>query len=256
MHQTALGDRGAPLVMRDVMPVGALANNMKYLLLSLLAFLSLGQLKAPPILEQALARLPGMRLLDPSVDLTGGYTVDELKGFGYWPPWVVRDVDRDGRLDVVAVVVRPAGTNSEFGVLAIHARTPMTVRWVVALNSHRINGVAAGRARDVITPLFCIECDANAWFRWSGRSYEAELYAVGERIAIATYDQDHTVGLFGRPTRASRLGFNVLACTQAVVRRIGGSEQDRWYFVETRARTPIRGWIPAAFATEPECTGA
>jgi len=229
---------------------------MKYLLMLLLGLVLVDQPKPPRLLEQALARLPGLRLLDPSIDLAGGYTVDELKDFGYWPPWVVRDVDRDGRPDVVAVVVRPALGGSEFGVLAIHARTPMSAQWVVPLGNQRINGVAAGRARDVITPLFCIECDANAWFRWSGLLYEAELYAIGERIAIATYDQDQTVGLFGRPTRESRLGFNVAVCMQAVVRRVGGSEQDRWYFVETRARKPVRGWIPAAFATAPECTGA
>src|SRR5215831_7145044 len=103
------------------------------------------QPKEPPLLEQAMRRLSGVRLLDPSVDLAGGYTVEELKEFGYWPPWVVRDLDRDGRPDVAAVVVKP-GPTPQFGVVAVHARTPRTVHWVVPLQTQVVNGVAKGSA--------------------------------------------------------------------------------------------------------------
>jgi hypothetical protein len=61
---------------------------MKYWILLLLSAATVDQPKMPTLLEKALRELPGVRLLDPSVDLVGIYTVDELKEFGYWPPWV------------------------------------------------------------------------------------------------------------------------------------------------------------------------
>jgi hypothetical protein len=162
---------------------------MRWVVLLLVsAALATAQPKPPALLEQALRQLPGVNILNPPVDLPGGYTIDQLKGFGYWPPWVAVDLDRDGRTDVVATVVKRVAGKTLFGVLAVHAQAPMTIYWVVGLQAHIINGVAVGgfSGRDTVTPLFCLECDALSWFRWSGKSYEAELYAVGERLTIAT----------------------------------------------------------------------
>jgi hypothetical protein len=209
---------------------------------------------APVLLQKAMRSLPNLRLLDPSIDLVGEYTIDELKGFGYWPPWITTDVDRDGRPDVVAVVVRPE-PKRQFGVIAVHARPAGSIQWVIPLGDGIINGVTMKPARDTIMPLNCIECDSNDWYRWSGRSYEAGLYAVGERIAIAAYDHDQALGLFARGDRKSRLFFPVESCTQAMVRRVAGSEAERWYFVETQGRDRVRGWIPASFASDNECAG-
>ena len=117
-------------------------------------------------------------------------------------------------------------------------------------------GVESSAAtRDTVMPLFCVECDSNNWYRWSGRAYEADLYAVGERIAVATYERDQTLGLFARATRDSNFLFPVKPCTEAIVRRVAGSEAERWYFVETQGRDRLRGWIPASFASESECIG-
>jgi hypothetical protein len=221
--------------------------------------MAIDQPTLPPLLEKALRGLPGLRLLDPSVDLVGGYTVNELKDFGFWPPWVVMDVDRDGRPDVVAVVVKP-GATPEFGVIAVHARTPTIVRWVAPLGTETINGVAKGSAgldRDQITPLYCVECDSNTWYRWSGRSYEPELHAVGEQLSSAdstTYRKGQALGLFAKPSRDSKFLFPIEHCTQAIVRRVAGSDKNRWYFVETKGRQGVRGWIPSSFvAGSGEC---
>jgi hypothetical protein len=207
----------------------------------------------PPLLADAIRRLPGLRLLDPSVDLPGIYTVEEIKSFGYWPPWSERDLDHDGRRDVVAVVVKP-GSSPQFGVMAVHARQRTVVHWVAPLGQKTIEGVAKGDAADTVEPLFCIECDTNSWYRWSGHAYEAELYAVGERITIATYDEHQKLGLFARGTRESKLLFRVDPCTQATVLRVAGSEGNRWYFVETRDHDRIRGWVPSSFVDADECT--
>jgi hypothetical protein len=225
---------------------------VKYLWLAIVAVIVVNPPKAPPLLEQALLRHPDLKILDPPADLVGGYTIDELRQFHVWPPWVVRDVDRDGRPDVVAVVVRRATAGSEFGVIAVHARTPTVVQWVVPLGPEIINGVGKGLASETVTPLFCIECDTNRWFRWSGRSYEADLQAVGERIAIATYEPQ-PLGLRAMPGRDARLVLTLAPCTRATVRVVAGSEQDRWCFVETRGPHPVRGWIPAVLVSH-ECS--
>ena len=73
---------------------------MKYWIFILLSSVTVDQPRVPTLLQRVLRELPGLRLLDPSVDLVGVYTVEELKEFGHWPPWVVADLDRDGRPDV------------------------------------------------------------------------------------------------------------------------------------------------------------
>jgi hypothetical protein len=194
-----------------------------------------------------------LRLLDPSIDLPDGYTIDAIRNFGYWPPWVVVDLDSDKRPDVVATVVKATSQGTEFGVLAVHAQTPATVRWVVPLSRDSLNGVA-NLAADTVMPLYCIQCDSNPWFRWNGRSYEQGLYAVGDTISIATSEEGQTLGTFARPTRNSKLIATIERCTEAkVLQTQGGSHKTRWYFVEVQLSKPFRGWIPASFADESEC---
>jgi hypothetical protein len=178
--------------------------------------------------------------------------------FGYWPPWVAVDLDRDGRTDVVATVVKRVAGKTLFGVVAVHAQAPMTIYWVVGLQAHIINGVAVGgfSGRDTVTPLFCLECDALSWFRWSGKSYEAELYAVGERLTIATYPERRTLTLFEQPRLDSRPSGSVKECTQANVLQVRGtSRETRWYFVEALLTRRVRGWVPASFTLGAQCIG-
>ena len=104
---------------------------MKYLVAVILGVIAADLPPLPPLLDRALSTMPGVRVLDPSADLpAGGYTSDELNALGYWPPWAMTDLDRDGRPDIVAVVVKP-GTMREFGVIAVHARTP-AAGWIPA----------------------------------------------------------------------------------------------------------------------------
>lgn len=182
-------------------------NLRVYLLVLFFSASVVEQTAVPPILEQAMPRLPGVRLLDPTVDLVGGYTVDELKSFGYWPPWITTDVDRDGFSDVVSVVVKPGATR-QFGVIAVHARDTHSIQWVTTLGERPIYGVTAWPTRDTAMPLFCVECDSNNWYRWSGRAYEADLYAVGERDVRARSD--------ARPVCPGDAGFQLPVSGQAL----------------------------------------
>ena len=97
-----------------------------------------------------------------------------------------------------------------------------------------------GPAPDTVVPLFCVECDANIWFRWSGEEYEAELYAVGEKIDIGSETQAD-LPLYSSPNLASKPVTTVAHCTTVVVRKVGGTPDARWYFVETPEAQ--RGWI-------------
>jgi hypothetical protein len=225
---------------------------MKLILLNLAALgLLQSQPQPPALLVQALKAEPGVRLLVPATDLRD-YTELELQKFGYWPPWLEQDFDRDKRLDVVAVVVKPSPDGTEYGVVAVHARAPKEVQWVVPLDTEPINGVTKGPASDTIVPLFCIECDANLWYRWSGEEYEADLYAVGEKIDIGSETQED-LRLYSSANLASKPVTTVPHCTTVVVRKVGGTPDERWYFVETPDGE--RGWIPDKVTAADICIG-
>jgi hypothetical protein len=225
---------------------------MKLLGLTLLLLTALQQQPAlPPLLLQALMSTPDVRLLVPATDLRE-YTQNELQKFGYWPPWLEPDLDRDKRPDVVAVVVKPSSSGREFGVIAVHAASPNEIHWVVPLDPEPINGIAIGQAPDVVVPLFCVECDANTWLRWSGEEYEAELYAVGERIDIGTETQTD-VPLYSSASSTSKRVTTVAHCTTVVVRKVGGTPEHRWYFVETPEDQ--HGWISERVVSAGFCLG-
>jgi hypothetical protein len=219
--------------------------------LALFLFAASQQPARPPLLEQALKAEPGIRLLVPATDLKE-YSQEDLQKFGYWPPWLVGDFDRDMRPDVAAVVVKPAASGREFGIIAVHSGAPKEVQWVVPLDVDEINGIAKGQAADTLVPLFCVECDANAWFRWSGDEYEAELYAVGEKIDVGS-ETEADLPLYSSPNLASKAVTTVSHCTTVVVGKVGGTPDQRWYFVETPEGQ--RGWIPDKVTTANICVG-
>ena len=207
---------------------------MKLLILSSLMFMGLQQPQPPPLLQQALKTLPDVRLLDSS------------------GAWLVEDLDRDKRPDVVAVVRKMGPAGSEYGVLAVHARAPREIHWIIDFDVDSISGVAKGKAPDTVIPLFCVDCDTNLWFRWSGEEYEAQLYAVGEQIEIGSETQADLT-LYSAANLASKAAAIVPHCTTVVVRKVGGTPDSRWYFVETPERQ--RGWIPDTVTSSDICVG-
>ena len=203
-------------------------------------------------LTDALRRLPGVSILDPSRDLVG-ITAEEIKGYDLWPSWVVKDLDGDGRQDVVVTVVKRVAQGTQYGVFAVHAAAPQTIHWVIEMQKQRLDGVGVSKDGKV-TPLFCIRCDGNAWFRWSGQSYQAELFAVGETIAVGTPDEQEPLSLFAQPSRGSQTLRRLRNCTKGKVLRISGSTyQTRWYLVELLSPKGIRGWVPASKVTDETC---
>jgi hypothetical protein len=205
----------------------------------------------PPILADALKAQPAWRLLDPTTDLVGDYTIKQLEELDRWPPWLEQDFDKDGHDDIAAVVVRRAKSGeTEYAVVVAQ---PGRSELVVPFSTQRIFGVSEGIADDTVMPLRCADCEANVWYRWNGRAYEPLLYAPGEPLRIG--------GEAGKPSplfddarsTASRLG-ELPPCARARVLEVAGEEGRRWYRVEAIVPTLKRGWVPQPFvATDADC---
>ena len=215
------------------------------------------QIPNPPRLLAAILKAkPEWRVLDPTTDLVGDYTIAQLEELDRWPPWIELDFDKDGVDDIAAVVVRRgAGNATEFTVAVVHGGSPDRAELVVPFRPQRMFGVSEGIKDDTVMPLLCADCDANIWYRWNGRAYEARLHAVGESIRIGG-EPGRRATLFTHPTVDSSRTAEVPPCARAQVQEIGGEAGQRWYRVEVVAPSFPRGWVPQQLALEGvECDG-
>ncbi len=203
-------------------------------------------LDPPALLAGVLKARPEWRLLDPAVDLVGDYTVAQLEALDRWPPWIEGDFDKDGRNDIAGVVVRRGagtGAESEFTVVALRAASPGRAELVVPFGTQRILGVADQFEDGTVTPLYCVDCDANVWYRWNGRSYEPRFHAVGESLLIGG-EPGRRLRLFADPQPDAIRTTELSQCARAQVLQVGGREGARWYRVEVDAPRSPRGWVP------------
>ncbi len=200
----------------------------------------------PPLLADVLRARSEWRLLDPTTDLVGDYTVAQLVELDRWPPWIEMDYDRDGKTDIAAVVVRRTGSEPEFTVAVVHGATPGRAELVVPFSPQRIFGVSEAIKDDTIMPLRCADCEANVWYRWNGRAYEPLLQAVGESLRIGG-EPGARSPLFASPRADAPRSAEVPYCARAQVQEVGGEEGRRWYRVEVVAPTFPRGWVPQQF---------
>jgi hypothetical protein len=212
--------------------------------------------KPPALLRDLLKIETEWRILNPTIDLVGDYTIKELEDLDRWPPWIEGDFDKDGEDDLAAVVARPgAGGATEFTVVVIHDRTRGRGELVVPFAPRPILGVATGPADDTVTPQYCIECDSNTWYRWNGRAYEPSLHVVGDTVLISG-EPGRRLTLFADPRADAARTANLSLCVEAKVLQVGGSEGERWYRVEVDAPESPRGWIPQQLVVEPvDCLG-
>jgi len=208
----------------------------------------IAQPKPPALLQEALPQLPGVRLLNRDLDIPDDSV--EKKDAPLLP-WIVADLDHDGRPDVVAAVVKRIATKTQFGVVAVHAKTPTQLNWVVPLGNQLIYGVITEGPFSVVLPLFCIACDYNVWFNWTGHSYEMESFGIGQNLSIDHSEPALPVALeiFALPKQTSRIIGRVKPCTKAKVLAVRGTTiETRWYFVDVFLSQALRGWIPATSA--------
>jgi hypothetical protein len=204
----------------------------------------------PPLIADLLRARPEWRLLDPTTDLIGDYTIAQLEALDRWPPWIALDFDRDGRDDVAAVVVRRNSKGeAEFTVVVVHGATPARAELVVPFSPQRIFGVSEGIKDDTVMPLRCADCDANVWYRWSGRAYEPWLHAVGESIRIGG-EAGRPSPVFGSARADAPRSAEVPPCAKAEIQEVGGEEGGRWYRVEVVAPSFPRGWVPQQLVVE------
>jgi hypothetical protein len=209
----------------------------------------------PRLLADVLRARSEWRLLDPATDLVGDYTIAQLQELDRWPPWIEMDFDQDGLDDIAAVVVRRTGKEPEFTVAVVHGGTPGRPELVVPFSPQRIFGVSEGIKDDTVMPLRCADCEANVWYRWNGRAYEALLQAVGESIRIGG-EEGRRSPLFANPRADAVRSGEVPFCVRAQVQEVGGEEGRRWYRVEAVAPSFPRGWVPQQLVMAPaECEG-
>jgi hypothetical protein len=203
----------------------------------------------PALLQRLLQSQKAWRLFNPRIDLPGEEPAS-LAIIESNPPWIVGDLDHDGRDDVAAVVVSGSPSRRRFGVVAVHAATPRLPRWVVPLNAKPIVGVVTEPFADTVEPEFCTECDINPWFRWSGRGYELGLFATGDSVALGD-DRAAGADLLSRPLTSGAKRAHVQPCAEARVHDVAGRPRARWYFVETTIHPRTRGWVAARVVIAP-----
>jgi len=212
---------------------------------------ALKPLKVPALLADVLKVEPTWRLLDADTDLVGDYTIKKLEDADRWPPWIEGDFDKDGKDDLAAVIVRRgASGENEFSVVAVHARTRGRGELVVPFGPQRIIGVSDQFEDDTVTPMYCLECDSNVWYRWNGRAYEPWLHNVGDTVLISSGEAGRRLTLFSDPRPDANRTADVSLCTKAEVLQVGGHEGQRWYRVEVDAPSSPRGWIPQQLVVE------
>jgi len=73
-------------------------------------------LTPPPLLAGLLRNKPDWRLLNPTTDLVGDYTIKQLEDLDRWPPWMEMDFDHDGKDDIAVVLVRKGSGGTEYTV--------------------------------------------------------------------------------------------------------------------------------------------
>jgi len=213
---------------------------------AILALLSTVSLRAddaqpPALLQRVLQSQKAWRLLNPSVDLRDSEATPSDQP---WPAWIVGDFDRDGHDDVAAVVVSGPRSHPRFGVVAVHAATPRIPRWITPLKASPIFGLASEPYADAVAAHYCHACDVRSWFRWGARTYEIQLFATGDRVALGD-DHAHGADLYGQPLTSAKRRAHVLPCSEARVHDVAGRPGAHWYFVETTGVPRVRGWVPA-----------
>jgi hypothetical protein len=230
---------------------------MRYAVLVFLsAMLATAQATTPPqLLTDALIRLPGLTILNPASDLRGTLEADVIPQLEKWgAAWIQADFNHDGLLDVAAVVTARA-SRTRFGLLAVLSGDPARIHWILPLREQPVYGVAFFALNDAdgasltwhdrIVPLDCVACDANEWMRWSGRTFEVELYAEYDVLAVDNQD------IFGEPREGAKIIAKSGPCAR--VRTVDFRGQDpetRWYLIETFGAKPKRGWVPASAIIE------
>jgi hypothetical protein len=211
--------------------------------------------KPPELLADLLKVEPTWRVLDPTIDLVGDYTIEQLEELDRWPPWIEGDFDQDGRDDIAAVVVRTsAGGATEFTVVAVHAKTRGRGELVVPFGAQRILAVSDEFSDETITPMRCIECDSNDWYRWNGHAYEPWLHRVGDAVMIAG-ETGRRLTLFAGPRANAARTADIPQCVRAEVLQVGGREGQRWYRVQVDAPGDPAGWVPQQLVvSDIDCT--
>jgi hypothetical protein len=160
-------------------------------------------------------------------------------------PVISADTNRDGRPDLVAVLVR-AG---RFSVVVFHGTSRgfgAKRFWVVRDETEIILGTHVSDS-GAIVPLYCVSCDSNPWYYWIGANYEPWAHLPGHTVCI-----DRGSVAYSSASLKSKAIGKTDRLIEAEVVRIGPrgvnpkkrGETFRWYQVKAKADTSFAGYVP------------
>lgn len=167
--------------------------------------------------------------------------------FKYFQPFVIADANRDGRKDLVAVIVN----GNRFNVIAFHGRTrafSVTPRWIIRDDPEIITGVSVIPKMGIM-PRYCVACDANPVYRWTGSEYDADAYAPGETVCIDAGSLIYAKADITSPVihRAERAVEGTVTQMGARERSSGNPERVyRWHRVQLKSATALKGFVQGA----------
>ena len=159
------------------------------------------------------------------------------------PGFAVGDTNRDGRPDLVAVLV----SGQRFNVAIFHGESSGWTKapvWIVRDDTEVIGGVLLEGA--FVIPLYCSGCDSNPAYRWIGSEYDFNVHLVGESACVGA-----DVPVYENPTVTSVvLGLTTKAADVRILEIGRRVEKSRWYRVKLVNEDGREGFVESRYFPE------
>jgi hypothetical protein len=167
-------------------------------------------------------------------------------------PLATGDINRDGRIDLVAVLA--AGT--KFNVVAFLGESGVYLSqptWILRDQEQVISGITVSDD-GTVTPIYCYYCDANPDYRWDGREYSRDVHLEKEVVCVAPGS-----ALYSTPETSTESSFRAAEDGDDAVVLQGPVWRDDevWYRIRILNGDEVTGFIQGALLARPDglCKG-
>jgi hypothetical protein len=132
-----------------------------------------------PLLELFLRQHPNSHLLSPS-DIPDDYSKNALISHES-EAFRIADTNQDGKMDVVAIVVKENKFNAVV-LQTINEGTSAKAFWLIRDSTLPLVGVFING--EYIVPAYCVGCDTNDTFAWTGSEYVRGVILKGGSVCL------------------------------------------------------------------------